>query len=450
MTFDRIVAGRIVTPSGIIEAGWLAVADGSIAAVGSGADRPEAAETTDYGDAYILPGVIDGQTHAGSQIGFPGLGPTSRAAVMGGVTTIVDMPYDEPDPITDGAVLARKVEAVGTHAVCDVALYGTVTPVPDPAHVRELIEGGVCAFKISSFESHPVRFPRIDNGATLTLIKLLAGSGLPLGLHNEDQEIVRQTATTFISEGKIAPEFHSTSRPEVAELTATGNFLELGRGLGAHLHIVHISTPTGFDIVRQYREDGQLATAEMCVHYLHFDGVADMKRLGGLLKVNPPIRPGYQEALWEVIDRGEATFVSSDHSAWPLSRKTNPSIFDVAAGMPGLEAMLPVFFSDAAKRRGADEAALLSAELMGDKPAKFFSLSKKGRLAPGMDADIAVLAPRPYVYDSKRNPEGPGWSAYDGETFAATPVATYVRGALAWDGEAVTAAPGSGRFVRRA
>jgi allantoinase len=449
MTFDRIVAGRIVTPSGIIDSGWLAIAGGSIAAVGSGPERPAAREVADHGDDYVLPGVIDGQTHAGSQIGFPGLAPNTRAAVMGGVTTIVDMPYDEPDPITNGTVLSRKVEAIQSLAVCDVALYGTVTPVPDAAHVKELIDGGVCAFKISSFESHPVRFPRIDNGATLALIKMLAGSGLPLGLHNEDQEIVRQTAKAFVAQGKTAPELHSASRPEVAELTATGNFLELGRGLGAHLHIVHISTPTGFGIVRRYRDSGLQATAEMCVHYLHFDGVADMKRLGGLLKVNPPIREGYRQALWELIDRGEASFVSSDHSAWPLSRKNNPSIFDVAAGMPGLEALLPVFFTDAAKRRGADGAALLTADLMGDKPARFFGLSKKGRLTPGMDADIAVLAPRPYVYDSKRNPEGPGWSAYDGETFAATPVATYVRGELAWNGTGVTATPGSGRYVRR-
>lgn len=449
MTFDRIIAGRVVTPSGIIETGWLAIADSRIAAIGQGTERPDAGEIVDYGEAYLLPGVIDGQTHAGSQIGFPGLGPTTRAAVMGGVTTIVDMPYDDPDPVTDGAVLAEKVAAIGRHAVSDVALYGTVRPLPDAAHVQELIDGGVCAFKISSFESHPVRFPRIDNAATLALIRLLAGTGLPLGLHNEDQEIVRQTAKAFIADGRTAPKDHSASRPEVAELVATANFLELGRGLGAHLHIVHISTPTGFEMVRQHREAGLAATAEMCVHYLHFDGVSDMKRLGGLLKVNPPIREGYRPALWEVLEAGGATFVSSDHSAWPLDRKIKPSILDVAAGMPGLETLLPVFFTDAAKRRGADAAALMAADLMSDKAARFFGLSRKGRLAPGMDADIAVLAPQPFVYDSKRNAEGPGWSAYDGETFAVTPTATYVRGNLAWNGTAIIGKPGSGTFVRR-
>jgi allantoinase len=185
------------------------------------------------------------------------------------------------------------------------------------------------------------------------------------------------------------------------------------------------------------------------VHYLHLDAAEDTPRLGGLMKVNPPIRVGHKEALWQVLESGGAAFVSSDHSAWPLERKTNPSILDVAAGMPGLETLLPVFFTDAAKRHGSDRAAEMTADLLADRPARFFGLSRKGRLAPGMDADIAVFAPEPMTYDSKRNQDGPGWSAYDGETFAVTPVATYVRGGLAWaDGE-IVAKPGTGRYVPR-
>lgn len=446
--YERLINGRVVTPSGIVENGWIAVSGGAIAGIGSG-ERPAAREVFDYGEAFVLPGAVDGQTHAGSQIGFPGIGPTTKAAVIGGVTTIVDMPYDEPDPIVTGDLLADKIAAVQEHAVCDVALYGTVPAEPVEADVRALVAGGVCAFKISSFEAHPHRFPRIGSGATRALIEMLEGTGLPLGLHNEDQEIVRRLAAEFKAAGKTRPEHHSPSRPEVAELSATATFLALGAGVATPLHIVHISTPDGFDMTRRFRESGQRATAEMCVHYLHFDADADMPRLGGKLKVNPPIRSGRREALWQVLERGECTFVSSDHSAWPIERKTTPSIFDVAAGMPGLEALLPVFFTDAAARYGADKAAEMSAEWLAERPAQFFGLSRKGRLAPGMDADIAVLAATPSAYDSTANPDGPGWSAYDGETFAVTPVATWVRGALAYDGSTVTAKAGSGTYVRR-
>jgi len=448
VVYDRVVAGRLVTPGGILEDGWLAIAGEAIAAVGQG-PRPEALATAEFGRAYVLPGAIDGQTHAGSQTGFPGLGPTSRAAVRGGVTTIVDMPYDEPSPITDGAILSEKIAGVHRYAVSDVALYGTVTTSPDPRHIDELIAGGVCAFKISAFESHPTRFPRIDNGLTRWLLEKLAGTGLPLGLHNEDQEIVRATIQRFIAEGRTDAVEHSASRPEVAELAATATFLELARGLDAHAHIVHISTPDGFDLVGREAAAGIHATAEMCLHYLHFDGDTDMRRLGGLLKVNPPIRPGRREALWQVLEAGGATFVSSDHSAWPLSRKADPNIFNVAAGMPGLEVLLPAFVTDAAARRSLDGAVQWAAKLLGEAPARFFGLSRKGRLAPGMDADFAVLDPTPFAYSSSANPDGPGWSAYDGETYAVTPIASFVRGRLAWDGATIVAEPGSGRFVPR-
>jgi allantoinase len=445
--YDLVIAGRVVTPGSILDDGWLAVSGGIIRAVGTGT-QPEASETRSYGDGLILPGVIDGQTHAGSQIGFAGIGPTTHAAAMGGVTTIVDMPYDHPVPVTTGAVLAEKIAAIEKHAICDVALYATVPTTPDPAHIGELIDAGACAFKISSFEAHPDRFPRIGNAATLMLLKALEGTGLPLGLHNEDQEIVASTTRQFAAEGRTGPEDHSPSRPPVAELTATASFLELAASTGAHAHIVHISIAEGFDLVAAYRTRGVDATAEMCVHYLLFDADADMKRLGGLLKVNPPIRSGQIEALWQVLENGGATFVSSDHSAWPLSRKQNASILDVAAGMPGLETLLPGFFTAAARRRGTDAAALMTAELLSDKPARFFGLSRKGRLAPGYDADIAVLAGTPMTYDSRLNPLGPGWSAYDGQVFAVTPAATYVRGHRVWDGHAV-AGPGQGRFVPR-
>lgn len=446
--YERVLTGRVVTPCGILDEGWVAIAGGRIAAVGTGTPPP-AIEVHAHGSAYLLPGVVDGQTHAGSQIGFPGIAPTTRAALRGGVTTIVDMPYDEPDPIVNRDLLAAKVAAIGVHAVCDVALYGTVPAEPVAADVAALVAGGVCAFKISSFEAHPHRFPRIGSDATLRLIGLLDGTGLPLGLHNEDQEIVRRLAAEFKAAGRTGSEAHSASRPEVAELAATATFLALGHGAATPLHIVHISTPDGFEMVRRFREAGQPATAEMCVHYLHFDAEADTPRLGGLLKVNPPIRAGRREALWQVIERGDCSFVSSDHSAWPLERKSNESIFDVAAGMPGLENLLPVFFTDAAGRYGADRAAMMSADWLADRPARFFGLSQKGRLAPGMDADIAVLAPESSIYDAQANPDGPGWSAYDGETMAVTPRATFVRGQLAYDGRGVIAAAGSGRFVAR-
>ncbi|WP_085879387.1 dihydroorotase [Roseisalinus antarcticus] len=446
--FDLTIAGRLVLPGGVIADGWLAIADGKIAAIGEGT-APDATEAVAHPGAWILPGAIDGQTHAGSQIGFAGIGPTTAAACIGGVTTIVDMPYDDPDPITTGDLLAQKVTAIGELAHSNVALYGTVPVTPDPADIAALVAGGVCAFKISSFEAHPHRFPRIGSGAVLALFEALRDTGLPVGIHNEDQEVVRATEAAFRAAGRTRPEDHSPSRPPVAEMSATATFLELGAAQGGHAHIVHISIPEGFDLVAEHRARGERATAEMCLHYLLFDAAEDMPRLGAKMKVNPPIRAGLRDALWEVIETGRANFVSSDHSAWGLERKSSDNIFEVAAGMPGLETLLPGFFTEALRRTGdGDAAARLAAALLSEGPADFFGLSTKGRLAPGADADLAILAPEPFTYDCKANPDGPGWSAYDGMTFSVRPAATYVGGQLAYDGRAVTGLT-AGTFARR-
>ena len=446
-SFDILIRGNVVTPQGVLPDSWVAIADERIAAVGSGSE-PQATRRHDAGSAYILPGLIDGQTHAGSQFGFPGIEPTTRSAVAGGITTIVDMPYDEPQPVDRLDVLKAKVAAISKHAYCEVALYATIPSVPVVDEITKLAQAGVAAFKISSFENHPVRFPRITNEHALTLLQTLADMDLPVGLHNEDQEVARAQTALLIAQGRTAPEDHDPSRPEVAELLSTVNFLELGAATGAHVHIVHISTPRGFELVRRYREDGVRATAEMCVHYLHFNAAKDIERLGALMKVNPPIRSNVQEGLWRELLGGNVEFVSSDHSAWPLARKQADSIYKVAAGIPGLETLAPVFYSDLAKR--VADPAVMTARYLSEKPARFFGLwPRKGALMPGADADITILDPKSWTYSAARAHDGLGWSPYDGERFAARPAATFVRGALVWDGKCITGKPGHGRYTRR-
>ncbi len=446
-SYDLVVAGQLVTPDGIVPNGWLAITGGRIAAVGTG-PRPAATEMFDAGARWVVPGAVDGQTHAGSYQGLKGLEPTTRSAVAGGVTTLVDMPYDNPDPLDTVARLEAKVAAIATHAYCDVALYGTVAKGQGPGAVAALAGRGVCAFKISAFESHPVRFPRIPADETLDLLEVAAGLGLPVGLHNEDQEIVRARVARFAAEGKTTIEYHAPSRPPAAELASTAEFLELGAATGAHVHIVHISVPRGYDLVDRYRAEGFRATAEICVHYLTFDIAEDGPRWGAKLKVNPPIRAGMREGLWAAFDRGAVEFVSSDHSSWPVDGKLTPSVFDAGAGIPGLETLVPAFYTALARRR--PDPILTLARYLSERPAKFFGLwPRKGALIVGADADLAVVEPATWFYDAAAAHDGLCWSPYDGETFAARVTATFVRGAMAWDGAAIRGHAGFGRYVPR-
>ncbi len=447
LTADLVVTGRLALPEGILRGGWLSVEGGRIAALGRG-NPPDARERFDAGDDLVLPGVIDGQTHAASYGGLAGIESTTRSAVAGGVTTIVDMPYDNPEPLFDEIRLHAKLKVISDLAHCDVALYGTVMPDQSLDEVDRLIAAGIVAFKISYFESHPVRFPRIPANQAFALMQALAPTDIPLGVHNEDQEVVLAAIAACRAAGRDGIEAHSESRPEAAELSATAHFLELGAAAQAHAHIVHLTTASGFDLVEQSRARGHRATGELCVHYLWFDPEDDGAELGALMKVNPPIRPGRRDELWDVVREGRAAFVSSDHSSWPVDNKRTASIFDAGAGVPGLETLLPAFHTGAAAR-GLD-ADRMTVRMLCEAPARFFGLwPRKGCIAVGADADLTVYAEGDNVWDASKANDELRWSPYDGRRFSGRVVRTYLRGRLAWTGDAVVNKPGDGIYLPR-
>jgi allantoinase len=445
--FDLVVQGAAILPEGLRDNVWIGVKDGKIAAIGEG-DAPEAKEQHKVTNGLILPGVVDGQTHACSYGGLPGIESTTRSAIAGGVTTLVDMPYDNPDPLNTKARLDDKVRMIEDVAHADMALYATVAPGQDVSEIGALIDGGVVAFKISTFESNPTRFPRIQTPQILEIFEALAPTDIPLGVHNEDQDMVHAYMAKAKAEGKNGLVAHSESRPASAEMSATAQFLELGAAAHAHAHIVHLTTARGFQLVDNYAFDGYRATGELCVHYLWFDPEIDGEELGAKMKVNPPIRPGEIDALWEEILAGRVGFISSDHSSWPIDNKFTPSIFDAGAGIPGLETLLPCFYT-AAEQRGLD-AASLTAEMLCERPARFFGIwPQKGGIQLGADADFAILKNEPQIWDSAKAHDDLNWSPFDGRTFSVTVDRTYLRGQLAWDGEKVCNAAGDGGYVRR-
>ncbi|AVX06191.1 allantoinase (plasmid) [Maritalea myrionectae] len=445
--FDLVLQGPAMLSDGRHDACWIGVQEGKIAAIGQG-DAPDAAEVHIVTEGIILPGVVDGQTHACSYGGLPGIESTTRSAVAGGVTTLVDMPYDNPDPLNTKARLDEKIATINAVAYADMALYATVAPGQDNSEIAPLIEGGVVAFKISTFESNPTRFPRIQTPQILSIFETLAPTNIPLGVHNEDQEMVHAFMAAAKKAGQNGLVAHSESRPASAEMSATAQFLELGAAAHAHAHIVHLTTARGFQLVDNYAFDGYRATGELCVHYLWFDPEIDGEELGAKMKVNPPIRPGEIDALWEEILAGRVALISSDHSSWPIDNKLTPSIFDAGAGIPGMETLLPCFYT-AAEQRGLDAAAL-TAEMLSERPARFFGLfPQKGAIRIGADADFAILKHQPQIWDSANAHDDLNWSPFDGRVFSVTVDRTYVRGQLAWDGKNICNQPGSGTFVPR-
>ena len=447
MTFDLVIAGRLVLPDRTVENGWAGVRDGVIAAIGQG-ETPRAAATASHAGMLVMPGVIDGQTHAGSLAGFAGLEDLTRSAAAGGVTTVVDMPFDAPDPVWSRDLLDAKIATADRVAHVDVALYGSVRKRVETREIAALADGGVCAYKMSTYESDPHRFPRIPHDQMARAFAAIAGTGLAVAVHNEDQEVVDAAASALRKEGRSGIDAHHPSRPPLSELLANAVILEMGAQTGARAHIVHSSLARGFDMARQYRERGFAATCETCVHYLVFDE-DDVRALGARGKVNPPVRPDQKEALWRRLEAGDAAFVSSDHCSWPLARKPDDDVFGAAPGAPGIECLLPAMLTEAMKR-GHDAAMV--ARLLCEGPARHFGLwPGKGAIRVGADADFVVLAPERYRHDDAGlHCRLAPWSPYHGMAFSSRVREVWLRGMKAFDGTDVLTAPGDGRFTRPA
>ncbi|WP_319532282.1 amidohydrolase family protein [uncultured Cohaesibacter sp.] len=445
--FDLVVTGRIVLLDQILENGFIAVRDGTIAMIGQG--RPPAAkDRQDFGNGIVLPGAVDAQVHSLSQKGAEGFAASTRAAAAGGVTTIVDMPYDEGDLICSAAAVKRKAALAEDEARVDVALYGTILPDEGVMRIAEQAEAGVCAFKFSTFGTDPKRFPRIAPALLREAFDEVAKTGLVAGVHNEDDGYVSDAMAAVKAAGITDYRAHGLSRPQLAETLAMLQIYETGAETGCPAHVVHCSVARGYELARLYRANGHAATVECCIHYLVLSEEDDVARILGKAKCNPPVRGrAERDGIWHHLAAGNVSMVSTDHVSWSEDRKSDPEILKNASGMPGLEVMVPLFVKGALEH---GVSLTMAARLMADNPAKHFRIDhRKGGLAVGRDADFTVLVDRAKTYDAKQSQHSvAGWSPYDGMTLPWTVAATWRRGELVFDGTEVLAAPGSGSFIR--
>ncbi len=446
--FDRLIIGDVVTSDRVIPHGYVAVRGETIAAIGEG-EPPPATEIIDHGGKLILPGLVDGHMHTSSSTGWPGIETATKSAAAGGVTTCVDMPYDVPHPVTDAAILADKIGWVERTAHVDMALYGTITKTGGVGAIPGLAAGGISAFKLSTYEYDAVRFPRIDHPTMLAAFREIARTGLPVAIHNEDQELVEMLTAQARAEGRTEPIMHCRTRPPLAETMADLEIFEMALETGAHVHIAHSSLARGFEIAETFRGMGATTTGEACIQYLCMTE-DDIIRLGGKGKCNPPFRTAAEvERMWACLTAGKIAYVSTDHAPWPIERKTLPDIFANGAGLTGLQSFAPLMFS-LLDERGLSPT--LMATYCAERSAKMHGLwPKKGAIRVGSDADFCVLERGDFGFDEAAIQDRPEmrWSPYHDRRMRARVAATYLRGALIWDGTSVLAQPGNGRFVRR-
>jgi allantoinase len=359
------------------------------------------------------------------------------------------MPYDVPRAVTDAGVLADKIREVERLAHVDMALYGTITKTGGVGAIAGLAAAGISAFKLSTYEYDAVRFPRIDHPTMVAAFTEIARTGLPVAVHNEDQELVERLTAEARAAGNTSAIWHCRTRPPLAETMADLEIFEIGLQTGAHVHIAHSSLARGFDIAAGFRAMGATTTGEACIQYMCMTE-EDIVRLGGRGKCNPPFRTTDEvERMWQALVADRIAYISTDHAPWPADRKSSPDIFACGAGLTGQQSYAPLMFT-LLDERGLSPT--LMATYCAERSAKLHGLyPKKGAIRIGSDADLLVLERADYAFDEASIVDRPElrWSPYHGRRMRARVAATVLRGRTIWDGARVLATPGSGRFVKR-
>lgn len=447
---DYAVVGDIVTPGRVVPGGRLVVRDGQVAAVveaptdaGNGVDPlPE----LDARGCFVLPGAVDAHVHCFSELA-EGFTHATAAAAAGGVTTIVEMPYDADQPVVDSARFERKREMLQTAAHVDVGMLGTIRKVDGVREIPKLVDSGVCGFKVSMFETHPTRFPRIGSPDLLDAFALIAEAGLTVDVHAEDGEIITAEVARLLEEGRTDPRAHGLSRPPVAESASTVLALELASVSGVQLNVCHASLPRVIDLVDLYRQQGYPVSVETCPHYLLLSD-DDIDDLGARGKINPPLRRREDiDGLWERLVAGTIDFVVSDHAPWLAEKKQSPVIFENSSGAPGVESLVPLLLHHGV---ALGRITLLdAARLLAEAPARRFGMEgRKGVLVPGADADFVVWDPRgTTVLRSDDLHSAARWTPFEGAVLRGHIEATYVRGRKVAERGRVEGSPGWGQLV---
>ncbi len=432
MTPDLVISsGRVVTPEGE-RPGAVVVTRGRIAAVVPPGDAPAAATVVDVGDAALLPGVVDTHVHVNEpgRTEWEGFATATRAAAAGGVTTIVDMPLNSVPPTTTVAGLEAKARAAAGQALVDYGFWGGVVP-ENLADLQPLTMAGVLGFKCFLVPSGVDEFRHVAEPELVAAMRRLAELDQVLLVHAELPGPIAQAAG-----GGGDPRRYTTwlaARPRAAELEAIDLLLLSSLETKCRVHIVHLSCAAALDRIERARHTGARVSVETCPHYLTF-AAEDIPDGATAFKCAPPLRErDNRERLWNGLRQGGIDLVASDHSPAPPALKHLDTGDFLAAwgGVAALEISLAATWTGA-RAHGHGLPAI--ARWMCQEPARLARLGRKGRIAPGCDADLVVFEPdTTWTVEAARLHQRHPVTPYAGLALRGTVRRTFVRGVCVYE-----------------
>ncbi|WP_181165903.1 MULTISPECIES: dihydroorotase [unclassified Mesorhizobium] len=433
MTYDLILTGGTVVNhdgEGLRDIG---VKGGRIAAIGD-LRQASAGETIDCRGLHILPGVVDSQVHFRE----PGLEHKedletgSRAAVLGGVTAVFEMPNTNP-LTTSEATLADKVRRGSGRMHCDFAFWvgGTRDNARDVGDLERL--PGAAGIKVFMGSSTGDLLVEDDE----SVASILRNTRRRAAFHSEDEFRLRERLGERI-EGD--PSSHPVWRDEIAALRCTERLVRIARDVRARIHVLHISTVEEILFLEQHKD---VATCEATPHHLTLSA-DDYARLGTLIQMNPPVRDKrHRDGVWHGIAQGIVDVLGSDHAPHTLAEKAKPYPAS-PSGMTGVQTLVPIMLDHVNAGRLTLQRFV---DLSSHGPQRIFGMARKGRIAAGYDADFTIvdMKRREAITNAQAGSKA-GWTPYHGKEVTGWPVGTVIRGQrVMWESEIVT--PGQGRAV---
>ena len=443
---DLLIKGDLVLKTTLAHNYWVGVKDGVIIGIYSKRPCLRAKEIIEASGHLVFPGIIDTHVHSYS---YPseGFENSTLSAAAGGVTTIIEMPYDAPEPTTSVETFQKKIKLIRKKARVDVALLATLKKDAQPEMIRPLLENGACGFKLSIFETDPNRFPRIEDDILWKIMPIIAENGATVGFHAENDRIIKSLINDYRHLNKTYPLAHFETRPPVTETLAVVKLLELAHWTKAKLHIFHASHPRSVELINWYKYQGTNVTVETCPHYLLLEK-DDMERLKAFAKINPCLREKNDvSSMWKHIQSGDIDIIASDHAPWPLEKKLKHDIFENASGAPGLQTLFPLLYSEGVVKRNLSVFQL--AKLLSENPAKRFNLfPQKGNIDIGADGDFTILDPsKKWTVHGSENLCSVKWTPYENLEVVGKIAHTVLRGVTIFDGDSVLASERMGRFI---
>jgi allantoinase len=427
---------RVVLPEGE-RAATLHIRDGVIEQINEfTAEDPTGARIFNVPNLVVSPGIVDTHVHVNEpgRSEWEGFDTATRAAAAGGITTLIDMPLNSIPATTTVSALHEKVESARAQCHVDVGFWGGVVP----GNTRELdglIDAGARGFKCFLVPSGVDEFPAVNEQDLRLALPILARRGVPLLVHAEDPScLTHPTDPTY--------QTYLASRPPEAELSAIRLMIRLAEEFKARVHIVHVSSKEGVDAIASAKAAWVPITAETCPHYLTFcaeeipDGATDFK-------CAPPIREApHRAALWDGLVRGALDTIVTDHSPAPPALKAPGDFARAWGGIASLELSLAATFTSLTSQlsmlnveRSELSLPCLLARWMSAAPAALAGLGdRKGRIAEGLDADLAVWDPEArFVVEPEQLHQRHKLTPYAGRVLSGTVLTTFVRGERVWD-----------------